>query len=353
MVYCNEHTQKELLQKVAEQFADRKSEKLVFEGNRITNLLEAIEKEKTKEIKGVQIAVGDLLKVSDNPLYISYDRRKSHNTIIVGSDVKMAENISNGLCFSILQKSDTKVYCIDGEVLVGEEDALNMYNQFSRMSESFTVAEVYGDIIRFINEAYDTLCLKKKAKDNTVVFMVFKNLQYLDLVKQMLKGEIINESEYIDIEEEEVISEEEVAVEASADFFNFGLGDFAKKLDAGLSTSKPVKDDINVSQKLLKLINEGSSVGIHFIISCTEFHAVKETLYEVNMNVNKLIQKFPERLLFSLSDMDASLLMDNSVSLSNLPDNTVYYTDSVHNLCMVKPFEFPELERLEEYVVSK
>ena len=219
--------------------------------------------------------------------------------------------------------------------------------------DSDYIAEVYGDVIRFINEAYDMLCRKKKVKDATTVFLMIKNLQYLDLVKQMLKGERIEESEYIDMEEQEENEIEEFATETSTqesttDFFDFGLeiGAFAKKLERTSLTSPKTKEELNVSQKLWKLISEGSSVGIHVILSCTEFQTIKETLFEVNMNVNKLIQKFPERFLFALNEMDAGLLMDNQVSISNLPNHMMYYTDSINQLCMVKPFQFPTLEEL-------
>lgn len=354
VVYCKETMQKEMLEKIAQQFADYKSNIIVFEGSQTTNLLDVIKKENTRETKHTQIAIGDLLKVSEHPLYLSYDRRKCHNTIIMGTDSKMSETISNGLCFTILHKPNTKVYCIDGEVLVGEEDALTIYDQFATLSPSFSLAEVYGDIIRFINEVYDALCKKKKAKDPSTIFVFIKNLQYLDLVKQMLKGEWIEESEYIDLDENEV-DEGTTPTETTEDFFNFGLevGDFSKKLNASSSTNKKMGQNLNVSQKLLKLITEGSSVGIHFIVSSLEFQTIKETLFEVNMNVNKLIQKFPERLLFSLNDMDAGMLIDHSVTISGLPDNTAYYTDSINTICMVKPFQFPKLEQLQEYTNKK
>lgn len=296
------------------------------------------------------------MKVSEDPLYVKYDRRKSHHTLIVGTEVSMLERITRGLCFSILQQPNTKVYCIDGVVLAGEEEVMPFYKCFATRSDQFSLAEVYKDVVQMINETYDALCFKKKTKDSSAIFLFFSNLQYLDLVKRMLRGETIDESEYIDMEQEE--SETAIAesvVEEEKDFFDFGLelGGFAKKLDSPFVEKTDRTQSLNVSEKLLKLVTEGSSVGIHLIISCLEFQTIKETLCEVNRNVNKLIQKFPERFLFAMNDLDAAMLMDPSVAVSGLPEHTVYYTDSINQTCMVKPFCFPELEQLQEFVASE
>ena len=62
-----------------------------------------------------------------------------------------------------------------------------------------------------------------------------------------------------------------------------------------------------------------------------------------------IISKFPERLIFSLNDMDADSLIEN-VSVTSLQDNIIVYSDSVKNTFQVKPYVFPEYHLFEEYI---
>jgi len=56
---------------------------------------------------------------------------------------------------------------------------------------------------------------------------------------------------------------------------------------------------------------------------------------------NSLLARFPERIVFSLSDMDADNLIDG-VSVSNLRANTVYFSDGVKNTWQLKPYTMSE-----------
>ena len=102
---------------------------------------------------------------------------------------------------------------------------------------------------------------------------------------------------------------------------------------------------MNVSEKLLKLIDDGSAYGIHFIVSSIEYQTVKECMYFGEGTLNK----FPERYVFALSDNDADSLIDG-VSVQSLRDNIVYYTDSIKNTFQMKPYVFPANEILDEYL---
>lgn len=99
----------------------------------------------------------------------------------------------------------------------------------------------------------------------------------------MLKGEPIDEAAYLD---------DTPVQDAIDDSFDFGLG---------MDTSLP-----NVSDKLLKLIDDGTAYGIHFIVSSLEFQSVKESMY-FGENV---LAKFPERYVFSLNDNDSEALIE-------------------------------------------
>ena len=117
------------------------------------------------------------------------------------------------------------------------------------------------------------------------------------------------------------------------DPFDFGMG---------IDTSA-----MNVSDKLLKLIDDGTAYGIFFIIGSIEFQSVKECMY---FGENTL-PKFPERYVFSLNDSDAESLIEN-ISVKSLKHNTVYYSDSIKNTFQVKPYVFPSAEELHIHLNS-
>jgi len=108
--------------------------------------------------------------------------------------------------------------------------------------------------------------------------------------------------------------------------------------------NKGSDDNVSVGEKLIKLIEDGSGFGIHFVVSSLEYQSVRDFMY-YGENV---LTKFPERIIFSLGANDADNLIEN-VSVAGLRDNTVYYTDGVKNTFQMKPYITPapgELEKL-------
>lgn len=122
-----------------------------------------------------------------------------------------------------------------------------------------------ADIINFINEVYEKYLLWKKENTNDVIFVVIKNLQFLDIVKSMLKGEMVDESEFIDVApptfDESALSNDPFAAVNNM---------FAN------STSCDV--NISVGEKLIKLIEDGSGFGIHFVVTSLEYQTVRECM---------------------------------------------------------------------------
>lgn len=316
--YCDDPTQDKYLDIIADKFADYPCNLQTFEGNRTTNLLETKSGAELSSADVVTVEVGNLIKVAP-PLSITFDRRRKHNTLVCGTNERMSENILNMFAFSILKNSRATLYCFDGERLLGPSSADKVYSAFSKLSDKFKIAESRGNIIEFVNEIYDLYAERKKHGGGESVFILIKNLQYLDLVKSMFKGDMIDESEYLDV------------VPDAEDSFDFG---------ADISS-------LGVSDKLLKIVDDGTAYGIHIIVSSLEYQSVKECMYFGE----NILAKFPERYVFSLNDSDAESLIEG-VSVTSLRDNTVYYTDSVKNTFQLKPYVFPNIEELEVFVAS-
>ena len=327
--YCDEDTQRKYLKLLSERLIDYDYDLKVFEGGRTEQLLEKIPESFFADDKFVHVEVGSLIKVAD-PLTVCFDRKNKHNTLICGSGEKMNRNLLRLYTLSILRNINAKVYWFDGEELLGEADKF-FRKEFTGFGERYLPADTRGDIIQSINSVYDTYKERKKTQFTEQIFIIIKDLQFCDIVKTMLKGENIDESDYIDSDPSEEIPDSDM--ETEEDEFDFGM-------DLDLDSS-----ELNVSEKLLKLIDDGAAYGIHFIVSSMEFQTVKECMYFGEGTLSK----FPERYVFSLSDNDADTLIDG-VSVQSLRSNIVYYTDSIKNTFQMKPYVFPENEVLKKYL---
>ena len=325
IAYCDEQTQLRYLRLISENMSEYAYNLKVFEGGRTEQFLDKIGDRFFTEDKFVRVETGSLIKVAD-PLTVCFDRKNKHNTLICGADTRMNQNLLRLYTLSILRNVNAKLCWFDGEALLGEEDEV-FRNLLLRFGERFCPADTRGDMIQTINALYDIYKERKKAQFTELIFVVMKDLQFLDIMKTMLKGENIDESDYVYKETVDISDDSS----SDSDEFDFGM-------DFGTT-------ELNVSEKLLKLIDDGSAYGIHFIVSSIEYQTVKECMYFGEGTLNK----FPERYVFALSDNDADSLIDG-VSVQSLRDNIVYYTDSIKNTFQMKPYVFPANEILDEYL---
>lgn len=324
--YCDEETQKYYLELISKIFAAQPYSLQTFEGGRTTNLLDyftAANIRATNELPA-KIHMGTLIKVAP-PFAITIDKKKKHNLLICGSNERMANTLSNNYIISALLNQNTTVYCIDGDKLVGDDGSGEFYSITSDCCDRFRIAQDRADIIKFINEVYCSYQAWKKQNSEDIVFVIIKNLQFIDIVKSMFKGDIIDESEFID----DIVDELEIDPTNPFAAVN------------NMFTSKSSDDSMSVGEKLIKLIEDGSGFGIHFVVTSLEYQTVRECMY-YGENV---LTKFSERIIFSLGSNDADNLIEN-VSVAGLRDNTVYFTDGVKNTFQMKPYITPSNSKL-------
>lgn len=320
--YCDDQSQEKYLELISNSFSNYDYDLQTFEGSRTVPLFDTdYGKAGLSSDFLLTIEMGTLIKVAP-PFKITFDRRRKHNTLICGSNDRMSENLANLYSLAVLKNENSKLYCFDGERLLGPSAADVFYDEYSRFGTRFILAESRGDIIQSVNEIYDIYSERKKKTSNEQVFVLIKNLQFLDIIKAMLKGEPIDEADFLDVPSGRTQGD---------DTFDFGA-------DIGITTP-------NVSEKLLKLIDDGTAYGIHFIITSLEYQSVKESMYFGE----NILAKFPERYVFSLSDSDSESLIEN-ISVSALRDNTVYFSDSVKNTFQLKPYVFPSAGELHDHI---
>lgn len=332
--YCDEKTQRYYLDLISSRYSDMPYTLQTFEGGRTTKLLDYFAKEgigKTSELP-VKIHMGTLIKVAP-PFAITIDKKKKHNLLICGSNERMADTVSGNYIISALLNENSTVYFIDGDRLVGDDDSCGFYRTLEECCPRFKAANDRADIIKFVNEIYQSYLARKKQSSGDAIFVVIKNLQFLDIVKSMFKGETIDESEFMD---------EEPAEEAAEETFDNPFA--ALSAIANFTPSKHSGDDgMPVGSKLLRLIEDGSGFGISFVVTSLEYQSVRENMYYGE----NILTKFPERIIFSLGENDADSLIEN-VSVSGLRDNTVYFTDGVKNTFQLKPYVTPTADEVKK-----
>jgi DNA segregation ATPase FtsK/SpoIIIE and related proteins len=331
VVYCDPKTQRECLDQIVEQYSEMPSNAQIFEGSRTTPLVKFFNQNQIglSDVTPPVIYLGNLIKVAP-PLALKIDRRRKHNLLICGANDRMSENITNIYMLSALMNSNSKVFCIDGEFMVGDSASEEIYSAFEKFGSRFQLATNREQIIKFINEVYSIYSERKKKNSDQPIFVFIKSLQFLDIVRKMLNDEDVDESEYAD------------APTANTEDDPTGLG-FIEDMDNSNQSY------MTVSSKLLKLIDDGSGFGISFIVSSAECQVIKETMQYGGGG--PILPKFPERIIFSLGESDADYLIDN-VSVANLKDNIVYFTDGIKNTFQLKPYIMPSSVELEAFLTG-
>lgn len=336
VAYCDNASKAEYLKQISEQFADSPCRTQIFEGSRTEQLLHYLQSRNihATDALPVRIHMGNTIKVAD-PFEIVVDRKRKHNLLVCGTNEKMANNVVNTYMVSAALNSHVSMYCIDGDALVGD-DVSGEFHLVLQKHCDFHIAESRADIVQFIHDIYEVYNARKKNNEKGIIFVVIKNLQFLDIVKSMLKGELVEESEYIDVDLP-------APAEENADEFN----PFAAALNFNVGRQGSASDCTASNEKLLRLIEDGSGFGIHFIVSSLEYQTVKDCMHYGE----NALSKFPERIIFSLSDNDADNLVEN-VSVAGLRENTVYFTDGVKDTYQMKPYVAPTPSELDSFLTD-
>ena len=335
MAFCDSESKAKYLKKISETYANEPCTTQIFEGSRTEQLLDYFSSRGIKQTNTlpVRIHMGNTIKVAD-PFEIVVDRKRKHNLLVCGSNERMANNVVNEYMVSAAINTNTSLYCIDGDSLVGDDVSGDFYSVLQSHCPNFHLAVSRADIVQFIHDIYEIYTARKRNNESGIIFIIIKNLQFLDIIKSMLKGETVDESEYIEVE-----GDIAPAVDNSDPFAS--LNSFIS------SRSSSSSDLSNSNEKLLKLIEDGSGFGIHFVISSLEYQTVKDCMHYGE----NALAKFPERIIFSLNDNDADNLVEN-VSVTGLRDNTVYFTDGVKDTYQMKPYIAPTAAELEQFLSS-
>lgn len=234
---------------------------------------------------------------------------------------------------------------MDGNILLEDDYERDIYEVMDFCTGRFKMAEDRGEIIRMIDQLYDRYKeQRKKGKAEQAIVVVLKNLEYLDIVCDMLKGDRVLREDYL--EEIDDIADGADAASGLSDVEKaFGGDDLFGFLPTANGNSQ-MSAKLDLGDELLELLDRGAAYGIYFAVSTLDYQTVRETMV-MGRNYEDTLKKFPNRIICGLQDNDAQALIPD-VTLSGMENNTVYYTDGLRQKFQLKPFIAPGAEELEK-----
>ncbi len=330
VAYCDDEAKEKYLSIISQKFESSPYDMKIFEGGRTENLLDFYSKTGfgISSESPARIPLGTLIKISP-PYELILDRKRKHNLLVCGSNETMMTNIINSCIISAMLNTGNKLYCIDGDTLIGEEGSEKFYDIIGSYTMRFSIAKDRSAIIHMIKEIYSLYEERKQNGGDGNIVVVIKNLQFIDLIRTMLKQEHVDESEY-----SEQQSEADAIV--SGDLFASVNNYLANRSSSG---------NMSTGDKLIRLMSDGSGYGIHFIVGSTEYQVVRECMHYSSQTLSK----FNDRIIFSLSNQDADNLIDG-ISVSGLDKTTVCYTNGVNRTFQLKPYVAPNNNELKAFM---
>lgn len=335
VAYCDSDTITQLLESVDAYYASLSTEKQtkVFIGSSVPKLTDSVEfNEKcSTDSKTLPVYLGEPIKI-DDPVSIKLNRTKRNNLLIVGNNSDMTDDLialymTGVVRVPAIANNQINVYLFDGLTIIGEMNSENVRAVLTRYSNRIKSAEDNYDAVKMVDELYGEFINRKKNRQtfevnagNTIV-VVLNNLQWIDSIKLMLDNRSV--SEYI--QDDTVPNNESYSNDVSTLLSRMDL--MLEEMQE--STSKDTSS-IPYGKKIMELIENGYTCGIHFVMSVPDYISIKEYMYNV-------APKFSNRILFSMSNDDASRLV-NDAKTEQLRDNIVVFHDGINPSYQIKPY---------------
>lgn len=335
VAYCDSVDREKYLHQITETYSEYKNECRIFDGSKEYPLLETLQK---SDITKNDIYIGETVKIGP-PLVHELSYSRNSNLLVCGTDDIIERRIFKDYIVSLMNNSDVTIYCIDGDMIRGfsDRDMNDFYGVISSLNSKFKMARNQGDCITFIKELFNHYINCKKGEDkNDLCVVLIRNLQLCEVIRSILSGENIDESDYIDNILDDYIDSNTVDLVAS-----MMLGE---NVETNITETRP-EDTTSLTDKIYRLMNFGYGCGIHFLVTSKDYGAIKDASASFNASILKY---FHHRIIFSLSDDNASTLIEG-VKVSSLLDDTVYYSDGIMSNFQVKPYKEPEIEEIKSY----
>lgn len=349
VAYCDQEAQERILDEVSHRFSilEQKEKTKVFIGDSVPEIIDCegfINPNRNESIDGVSVYLGEPIKIAQ-PITLNIGRTKRNNLLVVGSEQEMLDRIVGLYVLSAIKTHpyvlpaaiNKSVYLIDGLSILGENMGNAVKAAIGYSMPDIKLAKNNVDAISFINEVYDIYESRRKRRmdsnssrkeDFNIIHLIVHNFQWVDSMNLLMTNKSISEF---------TKNTQSNISDNSDELFGFiapekHQNDVTDILDNLITQTKisTQSNDISPYKKFLTLIESGYIYGINFVLSCPDYQAIKELMYEV-------IPKFTNRILFSLSNNDADRIIQEAKT-ENLRSNIVVYSDGISPSCQFKPY---------------
>lgn len=324
------------LEEIEDQLEDYDEERHVFDGQREYPLLDAFKKYDDGGSGSVSVLLGEKIKIAP-PLMLKLHVGDNQNLLICGQDGKTERRLSSDYLISLARNKNAQVALIDGEVICGraKESTAEFYEVLSRYDDRLKIAHDQGDIIRFIRQAYAVFKERKNSATDDAYVVFIRNLHYIELLRNLLSGESVDESAYVD----------DAPANSGASQADLIAAMMSGEIEDVDTSKEKESDNTPAAEMLYRMMRDGSSYGVYFVVTSRDYSTVREC----GSFADNLLKHFKKRILFALSDDDASNLIEG-VKISGLIPDTVYYTDGYLEKLQCKPYKEPATEELKIFL---
>lgn len=317
IAYLTPDKQKKLLSSIEKMFVNGSYENTqVFRGKSEPEYNESFIRGKMDQ----GIILGDPIHIGE-PVCIPLNKKKKTNLLLFGDCQTLLDRICKIWIRNVLLRENEMVYICDGAAFVGEKPILSE-TLIDKYRDRVKVAHNVFQVVPLIKEIYDIYQQRKQKMKNGVVdqekdiHLILSNYQWNEPIMAMMENRSISEFE------EETDYEEPKSEEEDKNPFDT----FLLSLDSNKATS-------SVSSKTLHvLIDNGYLCGIHVIMSCNDIATLKKVL-------NTDLIGFSHRIATHTMSYGANSYIDTDIDMTKIKDNTVVYSDGIHEPYLFKPYK--------------
>lgn len=323
VAYCPEQEQKNLLSSIKEISKEKFPTNMkVFEGKRIPHFPDSLWKKYIdNNSPDIFLELGEPVKI-DDPIEIVLGKKKNNNLLVVGSDHDFMNRIINIVAMEIAITKGAKLHYFDGNAFF-DEPMDPFIEKLVDSGQDIHLVNTRKECILTIEQLHEEFKNRRKSiSTNTEKHVVLINgLQHVDILCSMLKGDRINREDYIETEEKQE--------ETKDDDFSFNFSSSR----GGTDYMAMIKD----------LVETGYTYGLHFVIGCNDYQAVKDIL---NYGAS-LLNKLTNRIVFAISDRDCDSLIEG-VQVSGMNNISAIFTDGIKRTMQFKPYALPNLDKMDK-----
>lgn len=353
VAFCAPDTQRQMLETIESRYGlvEPANATKVFVGKTVPNLSECpgyTKFDSLEAFSNVPIYLGDPIHIGQ-PVTLNVSRMKRSTLLVVGSEHRMSDQIiavymSNAIKsepHKLAMATEQSVYLFDGLSMMGEPFAEKVGSVVNRGAADIKLAKDVFDVLPLIDELYSIYEKRKQQRmrmgglkaQYAAIHIVINDFQWIEPIILVLNNKSVDDFAVTNSDPELTFSDD------GDDLFGFihkpHKNDLGGVMDSFLADLSPAKNtatsNISYHKKLMTLIESGYIYGFNVVMSCPDFIAIKEIIYEC-------IPKFQNRILFALSDKDADRIISEA-RVENLQSNIALYYDGVNPAYQFKPYD--------------